>query len=61
MKKNRRFFSAGLCALLSVPFVFSMNLFASEVSITKRADSYYETVADNGTGTQVNGSTRMKI
>jgi|LGVF01.1.fsa_nt_gb hypothetical protein len=50
MKKNKRFFAIGLCALLSVLFVFFTNLLASEVSITKRADSYYETVADSGYG-----------
>lgn len=48
MKKNKRFIEVGLFTLLSVLFVFSTNLFASEASITKRADSYYKTVADNG-------------
>lgn len=48
MKKDKRFFAVGLCALLSVLFVFSTNVLASEVSITERADSYYETVADSG-------------
>ena len=48
MKKDKRFLAVGLCALLSVLFVFSANVLASEVSITERADSYYETVADSG-------------
>ena len=48
MKKDKEFFAVGLCALLSVLFVFSANVLASEVSITQRADSYYKTVADSG-------------
>ena len=50
MKKDKRFFAVGLCALLWVLFVFSANVLASEVSITERADSYYERVADSGYG-----------
>ncbi len=35
---------------MTVPFVFSTNLFASEVSLTEMADAYYERVADSGYG-----------
>ncbi len=50
MKKDKRFFAAGICTLLSVVFVFSANVLASEVSLTEMADSYYERVADSGYG-----------
>ena len=48
MKKNKRFFAVAICTLLSVLFVFSANVLASEVSLTEVTDSYYETVADSG-------------
>jgi len=48
MKKDKRFFAVGLCALLSVLFVFSANVFTSEVSTGKTSDAYYERVADSG-------------
>jgi len=50
MKKNRRSLAVGIYALVSVLFVFSANVLASEVSITKTADSYYERVADGDYG-----------
>jgi len=50
MKKNTRFLAAGICALLSVLFVFSANVLSFEVPFTQAADSYYETVADSGHG-----------
>ena len=50
MKKDKRFFGVGICALLAVLFVFSANVLASEVSITKIAGSYYERVAENEYG-----------
>ena len=50
MKKNKRFFSVGICALLSILFVFSANVMASEVSTTETSDAYYERVADSGYG-----------
>lgn len=48
MKKDKRFFAVCLCALLSVLFVFSVNVFTSEVSTGKTSDAYYERVADSG-------------
>ena len=50
MKKNKRFFAVAICTLLSVLFVFSANVLASEVSLTEVTDSYYERVADSGYG-----------
>ena len=50
MKKDKRFFAAGICTLLSVLFVFSANVLPSEVSLTEMTDSYYERVADSGYG-----------
>jgi hypothetical protein len=50
MKKDKRFLAVGLCALLSVLFVFSANVFTSEVSTGKTSDAYYERVADSGYG-----------
>ena len=50
MKKDKRFFAVGLCALLSVLFFFSTNVFTSEVSTGKTSDAYYERVADSGYG-----------
>jgi hypothetical protein len=42
MKSNRRFFVVSICALLSVLFVFSANIFAAETYVTETDDAYYE-------------------
>ena len=50
MNKNMRFLSAAIWTLLSVLFVFSANVLASEVSLNEVTDSYYEMVSDSEYG-----------
>lgn len=50
MKKDKRLFAVGLCTLLSVLFIFSTNVFTSEVSTGETSDAYYERVADSDYG-----------
>jgi hypothetical protein len=50
MKKSKRFLAAAICTLLSVLFVFSANVLASETSLNEGTDSYYERVSDSDYG-----------
>ena len=50
MKNNKSFIAAVICTILSVLFVFSTNVWASEVLFTEMTDSYYEKVSDSDYG-----------
>ena len=50
MKNNKKFFATVICTLLSVLFIFSTNVWASEMLSTDMTDSYYETVSDSDYG-----------
>jgi hypothetical protein len=46
MERNKRLLVAGMCALLTVLLVFSVNVAARQVTITDEANGGYQIVAD---------------
>lgn len=50
MERNTRFLAVGLCALLSVLFVFSANMLADQETIAGEGNVGYKVITDSGWG-----------